>query len=124
MFRSFEGAAVHVSRINSVCHVSCVCEPCMPCVEWGASVRGVSALLSAACLPQILVQGVDWVPALCKIASPGIKESGLWDSLDRTQVSGGRSFIVAVVYFHGEGGSARVQEGEGGVGGCVCVCLS
>lgn len=39
-----------------------------------------------AAVAQILVQCIDWVPALCKIASPGIKESGLWDSLDRTQV--------------------------------------
>ncbi|KAG0701609.1 hypothetical protein GWK47_002897 [Chionoecetes opilio] len=34
---------------------------------------------------QILVMSVDWAPALCRIAGPGIKESALWDSLDRTQ---------------------------------------
>ncbi|KAK8384883.1 hypothetical protein O3P69_014449 [Scylla paramamosain] len=39
-----------------------------------------------AAVAQILVMCVDCVPVLCKIASPGIKESGLWDSLDRTQV--------------------------------------
>ncbi|XP_071529322.1 uncharacterized protein KIAA0825 homolog isoform X1 [Panulirus ornatus] len=39
-----------------------------------------------AALAQILVKCVDWTPALSKLISPGIKQSGLWDSLDRTQV--------------------------------------
>ncbi|XP_045604276.2 LOW QUALITY PROTEIN: uncharacterized protein KIAA0825 homolog [Procambarus clarkii] len=39
-----------------------------------------------AAVVQILVKCVDWTPALCRLLSPGVKQSGLWDSLDRTQV--------------------------------------
>ncbi|KAG7172907.1 uncharacterized protein LOC121861211 [Homarus americanus] len=39
-----------------------------------------------AAMTQILVKCIDWTPALCKLMSLGIKQSGLWDSLDRTQV--------------------------------------
>nr|XP_053641956.1 uncharacterized protein LOC128695408 isoform X2 [Cherax quadricarinatus] len=39
-----------------------------------------------AAIAQILVKCVDWTPALCRLMSPGVKHSGLWDSLDRTQV--------------------------------------
>lgn len=39
-----------------------------------------------AAISQILVKCTDNVKVLSKIISPGVKQSGLWDSLDRTQV--------------------------------------
>lgn len=35
---------------------------------------------------QIVMRCVDWTPALSNLIGPGVKQSGLWDSLDRTQV--------------------------------------
>ncbi|XP_069999945.1 uncharacterized protein KIAA0825 homolog [Penaeus vannamei] len=39
-----------------------------------------------AAIAQIVMRCVDWTPALSNLIGPGVKQSGLWDSLDRTQV--------------------------------------